>query len=255
MGEADNNLVKVENFIAENASKKLDLVVLPEFFATGFDYARDCEPENGGKIIEFISELAKKYNTNIIAGTVLRRKSDGLYNTSFALNRKGEVIAEYDKIHLFDYFGGSEGSVTKAGNKVVTVEFDFAKVGMAICFDIRFPLHFNKLIKENVDMIVVPTGWLIPNEIYNDENSLKIARDMWKSMCRTRAYDNMTYFVISNLTQSAISGFSGLGTSMVITPTAEIIAEAHDKECAIFAQIDTDIVKYLKQVFPVAELD
>ena len=65
VGEADNNLVKVENFIAENASKKLDLVVLPEFFATGFDYARECEPENGGKIIEFISELAKKYNTNI----------------------------------------------------------------------------------------------------------------------------------------------------------------------------------------------
>jgi len=253
--DKETNLKKVEYFIEKNSDKKLDLVVMPEFFATSIGYLECFEPEDGGESVRFISSLAKKYNTNIIAGSVVRKKGDNLYNTSFAINRSGEVIKTYDKIHLFNYMGGTEGREISAGKDIETVDFDFGKVGMAICFDVRFPLFFNKLIKENVDIIVLPTAWLIPDEIYNNQETLKSAKEMWKAMCRTRAYDNQIYLIVSNQTKTTTKGFSGIGESMIIAPTAEILENAGDNECAIYADIDLNVVNYYRKLFPIANID
>lgn len=254
--DRETNLKKIEYFIEKNSDKKLDMVIMPEFFSTSIGYLECFEPEDGGETIKFISSLAKKYNTNIIAGSVVRQKADGrLYNTSFAINRAGEVVKTYDKVHLFNYMGGTEGQRITAGNEIAVVDFDFARVGMTICFDIRYPLFFNKLIKENVDMIVLPTAWLIPDAIYNNPETLKSAKDMWQAMCRTRAYDNQVYFIVSNQTKTTTKGFSGIGESMIISPAAEILQNAHDDECAIYSDIDLEIVDYYRKLFPVAELD
>lgn len=254
--DRETNLKKIEYFIEKNSDKNLDMVIMSEFFSTSIGYLECYEPEDGGETIRFICSLAKKYNTNIIAGSTVRQKSDGLlYNTSFAINRAGEVVKTYDKVHLFNYFGGNEGQRITAGNDIAVVDFDFAKVGMAICYDIRYPLFFNKLIKKDVDMIVLPTAWLVPDNVYNNPETLKSAKEMWKAMCKTRAYDNQVYFVISNQTKSTTKGFSGIGESMIISPTAEILECAHDDECAIYSDIDIDLVKYYRKLFPVAQID
>lgn len=255
MGEKEVNLSKIEYYIKRNSDKNLDLVIMPEFFSTNVEYQKEPEDENGGETIKFIQNLAKQYNTNIIAGTVVRKIEDKMYNTSFAINRKGEIIAKYDKIHLFNYMGGNEGCNITEGNKIVTADFDFAKVGMAICFDIRYPLHFNKLLKENVDIIVLPTCWIVPDEIFKDETSLKYAQDMWVALNRTRAYDNMVYFIVSNQTKECGNKMYAIGTSMIISPTAEILAKAENKECALYADIEIENVKYLKSFYPIAKID
>lgn len=249
------NFRKVEHFIKRNADKGLDLVVLPEFFATNNEYLNLVEPIDGGEAIEFVKGLAKKFNTNIIAGSVVREEENKLYNTSFAINRSGEIIQKYNKIHLYNFFGGTEGERITAGNEIVVAEFDFARVGMAICFDIRFPLHFLKLVKENVDIIAVPCAWLIPDDVYNNQECLEVAVDMWKSICKTRAYDNGVYLVISNQTKEAAQDMYGLGASMIIAPNAQILADAKDKECGIYADIDINVVKYMRQLFPLASLN
>ena len=230
------------------------MVVLPEFFATNINYSDQFESEDGGESIRFVKELAKIYNTNIIAGSVVRQKNGKLYNTSFAINRQGEVIGVYDKIHLYNYLGGSEGERITAGQDICTVDFDFAKVGMAICFDIRFPGLFTKLIKENVDIIVLPAAWLVPSEVYNTPEALNVAQDMWLSICRTRAYDNGVYFVVSNQTKASQDNLYGLGHSVIISPTAQVIANAKDKECGIYADIDISLIKYMRQLFPISAL-
>lgn len=255
MGEKEVNLSKIEYYIKKNSDKNLDLVIMPEFFSTNLEYQKEPEDENGGETIKFVQNLAKKYNTNIIAGTVVRKIEDKMYNTSFAINRNGEIIAKYNKIHLFNYMGGNEGCNITAGNKIVTADFDFAKVGMAICFDVRYPLHFNKLIKENVDIIVLPTCWIVTDEIYKDENTLKYAQDMWITLNRTRAYDNMVYFIVSNQTKECGNKMYAIGTSMIISPTAEILAKAENKECALYADIEIENVKYLKSFYPIATID
>lgn len=249
-GNKEYNFQKVERFLEENKNKKIDLTVLPEFFATNNDYTKYAEPSDGGAAINFLCKSAKKYNTNIIAGTVVRKKNDGLYNSSFAIDRRGEIIKIYDKIHLYNYFGGTEGERIRAGKETAVAEFDFAKVGMSVCFDIRYPEHFRKLIRQGAEIIVLPTAWLIPDNIYNNPVKLKSQREMWISMCRTRAFDNEVYFIVSNQTKSAAKTLSGLGCSMIIAPDGEILGKAESEECAIYAEADLNLLKKIRQEFP-----
>ena len=255
MGDKETNLRKVEHYIKFNRDKKLDLVVLPEFFSTNIAYKDAPEDENGGDTIKFIQELAKKYNTNIVAGSVVRKIDEKLYNTTFAIDRNGEIIAKYDKIHLFNYMGGTEGQRITAGDKLVIAHFDFAKVGLAICYDIRYPLMIKNLVKQGAQIVVLPTAWLVTKEVYNDEQSRKYAQEMWLALNRTRAFDNMVYLVVSNQTKETNGEWFGLGYSSIISPTAQVMAYAQEKEEAIYAEVDIDAVKYLKSIYPIAEID
>ena len=255
LGDKKTNLKKVEHYIKFNSDKRLDLVVMPEFFSTNIQYEDEPEDENGGDTIKFIQNLAKQYNTNIIAGSVVRKVGENLYNTSFAIDRTGEVIAKYDKIHLYNYLGGREGNSITEGKKIITASFDFAKVGMAICFDVRYPMLFKQLAKEGVQIITLPTAWLVPKDVYEDETSKKYARDMWLAMNRTRAYDNMVYFIVSNQTKEVDGTLFGLGGSAIISPTAQVLSYIEEKEGAIFADIDVQEVKYLKSIYPIANID
>lgn len=258
VGNKTLNLEKIEYYIEENSDKKLDLVVLPEFFPTGISdkHFKDF-PENdkGGQTIEFIKKLAVKYKTNIVAGTVIEKVDEKYYNTSFAINRAGEIVGKYRKIHLYNFMGGNEGSLITAGEKEIVIDFDFGKVGLAICYDIRYPLHFKKLVQMGAQLIVCPTAWVIPNEVYDNNEMLKYAQDMWISMIRTRAYDNMVYFAVCNQTQKANNNQSTIGTSLIISPTAEILANAGNSESAIYSDIELRTVDFLKSVYPISSID
>lgn len=258
IGKKDINLKKVEHFLKQNCDKKLDLVVLPEFFSTGIDdksFINSPEDETGGKTIEFVCKLAKKYNTNIVAGTVIEKYNEKLYNTSFIINRNGEIIDKYRKIHLYNYMGGNEGNIISSGDKLVTVNLDFAKIGIAICFDIRYPQLFKELTKMGAEIIVLPTAWIVPNEVYKDSTSLKYAQEMWIAMNRTRAFDNLVYFVLCNQTKEINSNLSAIGNSMIISPTTEILANAKNEQCTIYADIDLEVVKYYKSIYPITQID
>ena len=247
------NFRKVEHFIKRN-SNPIDLVVLPELFATNNCYENWVQDENGGEVIQFASEVAKKFGVNVVAGSVVRKKAGKIYNSSFALNRQGDVVAIYDKINLNNYFGNNEGETFTKGGSITVAEFDFARVGLALGFDIRFPSHFTSLIKENVDIIVLPAAWYVPEEVYVDANCLKVAQDMWQAICKTRAYDTGAYFVVANQVKQAFDNLYGLGNSMIISPTAQILANAYDKEVGVYASVDVGLVKYLRQVFPINQL-
>lgn len=254
-GDKNVNLRKVEHFIKRNSDKNLDLVVLPELFLAGVDYREHIMPENGGEVIEFVKTLAQKYNTNIVAGSIVRCKNERFYNTAFVINREGVVVGEYDKIYLNNYMGENEGELIQSGSQLISLNLDFAKIGLAIGFDIRIPNHFTKLVKENVDLIVVPTSWTVCPEVYGDETNLSIAQEMWQAICKTRAYDNGVYLVIANQTKQLNQDKFGLGQSMIIAPTAQIIANAQDKECGVFADVDVNLVKYMRQLIPISKLN
>lgn len=249
------NFRKVEHYIKANHHKGLDLVVLPEYFATNNEYVNSFEPQDGGETLDFIKTLAKKYNVNIIAGSIVRKCTTKLYNTAFAVNRNGEVIATYDKIHLNKYFGSNEAEKFSAGKNSIVVDFDFAKVGIAIGFDIRFPQHFNNLARQGCDIIAFPTAWYVPKEVSENEQTLKLAQEMWTSICKTRAFDNTVYLAVSNQTKDGINDVFGIGKSMIIAPTGEIISGLNLEECAVYANIDLEGLKFYRQLCPIATLD
>jgi len=254
-GDKAANLNKVKELIAKYKDKSLDLIVLPEFFSTGIDHETMVnQPENtdGGKTIAEIAELAKSYNTNIISGSVVEKENNRLYNTSFALNRKGEIVNKYRKIHLFNYFGGTEGERITPGDSPIVVDFDFAKTGLNICFDIRYPMHSRKLLQMGAEIMVCPTAMASPADAAQKEKAATIA--VWRALNIARAAENLVYFISSDICGEA-GIYQASGHSMIVSPYGEVLQDAQDKEQAVFAQIDIDEVRELKKSYPVVEIE
>lgn len=254
LGNKELNLKKVEHCIKKHSNKNLDLVVLPEYFSTGIDseyFVSNPEEEGNSSTIDYIKKLAIKYNSNIIAGTIIEQDEEKLYNTAYIINRAGEIVAKYRKIHLFNYMWGNEGEHLTSGNEEVVVDLDFGKIGLSICFDMRYPMHYNHLIKKGAEIVVSPTAWIIPKEIYKDIDLLKYAQEMWIAINRTRAYDNGVYLITSNQTGLVHNNFGCIGNSLIVSPTAEIISNAKNEEGGFYAEIDLSLVKYMRNVFPI----
>ena len=232
--DKEYNLTKVENML-ENAIS--DLIVLPEFFSTGISheaFLNSPEDENGGATIERMQNLAKKSNTNIVCGSVIEKSGDKYYNTSFVVNREGKTVAKYRKIHLFDSFGGTEDQRITRGNQIVTAELDFGKIGLSICFDIRFPNHFQTLKKQGAKLFVCPTAWGFSPQFENSMNWLEV----WKAMNVCRANENITPFVSSNQIGKNLSGFYSVGNSMITDKDGTVTANLKDKEGIITKTVE-----------------
>lgn len=249
------NLQKVAALIDANKNKKLDLIVLPEFFLTGVgpDYTQAHEEENGGEPLKFLSELAKKYNSNIACGSIVRKVNGKLFNTLFVLNRIGEIVAKYDKTHLYKYFGGTEDKNITAGNELVVADLDFGKLGLSVCFDIRYPMQYRKLVQMGAEIIASPTAWAYLTA--NKEKEETVTRKTFEALNITRAFENLVYFVTSNQCGSVGDMCTFIGGSMITSPMGEVIQNALEDECGIYADVDLETVRELKKTYPAAEID
>lgn len=254
LNDLEKNLEKteklIENFTAQNPKKPLDLMVFPEFFTTGVShaYVDNPMPPDGGAPIEFAAKLAKKYNTNIAAGTVVIKEGKNLYNTMFVLDRNGKTVAKYNKIHLFKYFGGTENERITPGNEPVVVDLDFGKLGLSICFDIKYPLHYRKLAQTGAEFVVSPSAWAFLKSI---EGQKEQNTRVFRALSIARANENLIYFITSNQTGDA-GPLGNTGGSAIISPMGDILADAKEDECAIYADIDLQHVRELKTCVPMA---
>lgn len=250
------NLDKVEEIIHQYSDNNLDLVVLPEFFSTGIcdaEFINSPEDETGGDVIKSLQEIAKRYNTNLVAGTVIELVGDKRYNTCFVINRLGEIVNKYRKIHLFNFAGGNEDKYTTSGSDVIVADLDFAKVGLSVCFDIKFPMHYRKLIKQGAEIIVSPSAWSLPAAF-----SEKVKSDFvktWQGMNMCRAAETLTYFVTANLVGMADENILSVGNSMICDPLGAVVAGADTYESGVYAEIDLSIVRDFKRLYPVAEME
>lgn len=235
-GDKEYNLKKVENMLNGVVS---DLIVLPEFFSTGISHdAFINHPENstGGKTIEQMQILAKKLNSNIVCGSVIEKENDKYYNTCFVVNRDGQTVAKYRKIHLFDSFGGTEDQRMTRGVKPILANLDIGKIGLSICFDIRFPMHFQTLKEQGANLFVCPTAWGYSPQYKNSMDWLTV----WKSMNISRANENITPFVSSNQIGYSDSGFYSIGNSIIADKNGTILANLEAEEAVKTMEFDID---------------
>ncbi len=257
LGDKMYNCNRIGQMICDNSKDGLDLVILPEFFSTGIDdrsFTEQPEEENSSPTLAYFSQLAKQFGTNIICGTIIEKGKDGrLYNTSYALDRKGSIIGKYRKIHLYNYLGGNEGQKISAGNTPAVISFDFAKVGISICFDIRYPLLYKTLIKMGAEIIVSPSAWCTLSK--TNEQEVADFINCWRAFNITRAAENLVYFVTSNLIGTSNPFLYSIGNSMITNPAGKILANAQNTENALFESLDMSIVRKLKREYPVYNLD
>lgn len=231
IGDIEANFQKVESIVKENNLDSTDVLVLPEVWTVGWSCTHFCEsaqnPENSS-VIRFLSNLAKKYNTNIIGGSFITENNGKYYNSCPVIDRSGRLIALYSKNHLYSYYGCDEGNFVSVGDSPVMVELDGVKFGLTICYDIRFPELYRAYRKAGADVLVNCAAWGSKKPI------------PWEIMTKSRAVENQCYMVA--LTQSGYikNGEYNLGESRIIDYKGEEITSIMNGEGIVSAEIFFD---------------
>lgn len=230
IGNKNANIQHVRNLLDKCLSKKTaDFVFLPEAWTVGWDCAsfKDCaEDIDKADSLIMLKNIAKKYKTNIIGGSFVCKRGKSYTNTCPVINRKGQLVCTYDKNHLFSYYGSNEGSVIKAGKSPVMVTLDGVKIGLSICYDIRFPELYRAYRKAGADIMVNMAAWGANKKI------------PWDSMTTSRAVENQTYFVALTQTGWLKGDGRNLGHSMILDYNGNILSEIDEIEGGIYADID-----------------
>mgnify|MGYP000856260123 CR=1 FL=1 len=242
-GNKIENLKKTAHFISENSWFKPDLIVLPEVFNTGVDFEKVNEYAEvipADQTTMFLSGFAEKYSTNIIGGSFFEKCPDGkIKNTSVFFDRTGQIKGKYSKIHMFSYFGSKEGSFVTPGDSAVIIDSDIGKIGLSICYDLRFPELYRTLAYAGAEIIVCPAAWPYPRY------------EHWITLTKTRALENQVFFIPVNQAGNFDKKRINIGNSMIINPWGEIISSAGGTEGVVMAEIDLEMIKKLREEFPV----
>ena len=225
-GDIAKNFNTVSKLIGSFDAASSDVILLPELWSTGF-YPSPLEKfsdHNGQKTRNFLTTLANKYHTNIIGGTVMVEDDNKFYNRCFSFNRYGDVIAVYDKIHLFSMSG--ENELFQPGQEIPIFDVDNTKVSIATCYDIRFPELIRAVALNDISILFLPAAW-----------PLKRLKH-WKILTRARAIENQIFVVAAN----------SYGYSTIIDPWGEILAEAETGEKIITVNINLEIREEIRGI-------
>ncbi|KIL45867.1 carbon-nitrogen family hydrolase [Jeotgalibacillus soli] len=237
-GSPEHNRTKVAKAFSDLANKNYDLILLPELWTTGYDLTRldEISDKNAEESIAFIQGLAKKYQVDVIGGSVANQKEDGVYNTMIVINRNGELIHEYSKLHLFKLM--DEHHHLEAGKDSPSFTLANIKFGGFICYDIRFPEWIRKPVLEGATVLVVVAEW-------------PTARiDHWITLLRARAIENQSYVIACNRVGADPNNTFG-GNSMIIDPWGEMIAQGSDQEEIVSGIIDAEKVAEIRTRIPI----
>ncbi|MGW1556443.1 carbon-nitrogen family hydrolase [Streptomyces sp. NPDC002144] len=229
---------RVASLVREQAGA--DLVVLPELWTTGaFAYERfaaDAEPLQG-PTYEAMAKAASDAGVWLHAGSIPEQDPAGtLYNTSLLFSPSGDLAAAYRKIHRFGFDKG-EAVLMGAGRELVTVRLPDTTLGVATCYDLRFPELFRSLVDSGAETLVVPAGW--PER----------RRAHWTLLAQARAVENQA-FVLACGTAGTHAGVPQAGHSIVVDPWGEVLAEAGPGEEVLTVDFDPAKVATTREQFP-----
>lgn len=222
------NFSKIAELIDRNIKKGTDIIVLPEVWTTGWYpkvFEDSAEDLDNSETIEFLSELAQKYNANIIGGSFVCKKDKKIYNTCPVINRQGELIATYDKMHLFSYYGCDEGKYITKGKNPVLVDIDGIKIGLSLCYDIRFPEIYRAYRKSGADLLINMAAWPMTRAVH------------WEALTKARAIENQCFMMALTQSGKITKDEYNLGHSRIIDYNGEVLSEISDGEGAIYTEI------------------
>jgi predicted amidohydrolase len=228
--------------------------VLPENFAWMGDEHKGiqvAETEGSGRAQQFLSQSAKELDLWIIGGShrliVPNDKDQRITNTMLVFDPAGKQSARYDKIHLFDAEVNDgtpyrESATFKAGESLVVVDLGFARVGLSICYDVRFPEMYQALRNMGADIIVVPAAFTVPT-----------GQAHWEILLRARAIENQVYIIAPAQCGTHTNGRKTWGHSLCIDPWGEIISDLRNQPGNIYCPFDAEKIKTIHRQMPVTQ--
>lgn len=239
LGDFEQNKDKITQLFNEKLVETTNIVVLPEMWNNGYDLENlDEKADDNLKLtMDFISKLAQQYNVNIVAGSVSNKKQGDVYNTLVVFNDRGELIYDYDKIHLVPMLDEPK---FMTGGHSLSQPFQLmdTTMGAVICYDLRFPESIRGIAVKGAQVIFVVAQW--PEaRLYH-----------WRHLNIARAIENDAYVIACNSCGNDTKT-TYAGHSMIIDPSGEVIKEAGESESTIFAEVDVARVQEMRESIPV----
>lgn len=254
-GNVQANLMEAERLIREAAYQKAKLVVLPETFALMGEQDADqvaiAEEFGSGAIQKTISRLAQQLNIWIVAGTIPIKsdRPDRAWARSIVYDDQGEVAGFYDKIHLFNVTVGAEGKADDvyaesdaftAGNQAVVIDTPVGRLGLSVCYDVRFPELYRELVEQGAQILTVPAAF-----------TAVTGSAHWKVLLRARAVENLCYVVGAAQGGFHVNGRETYGNSMIVDHWGQVIDKKKRGSGVVLATVDLEAQASTRQRFPV----
>jgi len=242
------NLETAERLVAQAAATGADIVVLPEKWNAIGDaavYHATAEPLDGGESVAAMSGWARTHGITLVGGSIAERRDgrEKLSNTSIVFDSDGEIVATYRKIHLFDVEVGGviyrESEAEEPGGEAVLAEAEDWKLGLSVCYDVRFPELYRILALEGAHIVTVPAHFTTPT-----------GKDHWQVLLRARAIENQLYVVAAAQVGETLPGKPAYGRSLIVDPWGLVLAQAPDEQTVISAELDRDHLEEIRAKLP-----
>ncbi len=249
--DVTHNLQRIRYWLTQLSPAAQHIVLLPEcclYFG-----GKECEQLTLAKasqnlLLNYLAELAGEFNITLVAGSIpiLTEKGDKFYNTSFVFSPQGEQLASYQKIHLFDVQvednekNYCESKYTQAGKNIVVANTPMAKIGLTICYDLRFPELYRALSQQGADIITVPSAF-----------TKVTGKAHWLPLLQARAIENQVYIMAAGQEGKHQNGRETWGHSVIISPWGEVLACQAQGEGIASAIFDTNKIATARASIPV----
>ena len=242
------NLETAQRLVAQAAATGADVVVLPEKWNAIGDaalYHATAEPLDGGESVAAMSTWARTHGITLVGGSIAERREgrEKLSNTSLVFDSDGEIVATYRKIHLFDVEVGGvvyrESEAEEPGDEAVVAEAEDWKLGLSVCYDVRFPELYRIIALEGAQVVTVPAHFTTPT-----------GKDHWHVLLRARAIENQLYVVAAAQIGDTLPGKPAYGRSLIVDPWGLVLAQAPDEETVISAELDRAHLEGIRAKLP-----
>lgn len=242
----EKNIENAVKLIEKVSKEGADIAVFPEMFCCPYDNScfREYGEEEGGHAFVAMSNAARENGIYIVAGTMPELVGDKIYNTSYVFDRSGKKIAKHRKMHLFDIDveGGQrfkESDTLSPGKDVTVFETEFCKIGLAVCYDIRFPELSRLMAMDGAEVIIIPGAF-----------NMTTGPAHWELHFRARALDNQTYTIGVSPARDMEASYHSYGNSIAASPWGSVLCLMDEKEGYVIQEIDTDYVKKVRNELP-----
>lgn len=241
------NVRTVKTYLEKIKDENPDFVILPEMFCCPYqteNFPIYAEKE-GGPVWQQLSGYAKQYGIYLIGGSMPEKDAEGnVYNTSYIFDREGKQIGKHRKVHLFDIDvkGGQtfkESDTLTAGDSDTVFDTEFGKIGVMLCFDIRFPELSRMMVNDGAKVIFVPAAF-----------NMTTGPAHWELSFRTRALDNQIYMVGCAPARDVSAGYISWGHSIVTDPWGRVIDRLDEKKGILLAELDMDYEEQVREELP-----
>lgn len=238
LGRSQENLATVRRFAKVASAQGADVLVLPELWSTGYDLENASGYAAGldeGVFAE-TAVIARQHNLAIIGSCLSKLGEEKYGNTAVFFNKQGAILADYSKIHLFRLM--NEHQFLTAGDNLSIAETSWGKMGLAICYDLRFPELFRRYALDACMLTFVPAEWPHPRLAH------------WQTLLRARAIENQMFIVACNRVGQS-KGTDFCGHSCIIDPWGEVLVEGGEEEVLLTVEIDLERVTAVRTTIPI----